>query len=121
MVSVCLTEPWDKDFLKMTTLQAMWSVIRVPAVIFKGVLRLCATFGMFVHVILAAASVVVRPYMFAASLVTRVFRACSNAWNWAISTAKKFVKMVILLVSVAILVLVMTYLYYVKPHINHER
>jgi hypothetical protein len=105
----------------MPILEAIWSVIRVPAMIFKGAVRICATFGMFVRVVATAASIVVMPYMFTASQVTRMFIACRRACKWATSTAKNLMKVVILLVSVAILVLVMTYPYYVTLHINHKR
>jgi hypothetical protein len=93
----------------MTVLEAMWSVIRVPVVIFKGVVRICATFGMFVRVISTAVSVVVTPYTFAAAQVTRAFIAFRSACKLAISKAKKLGKMSIVL-SLATLVLVVTYL-----------
>ena len=103
----------------MTILEAIWSVIRVPAVIFKGVVRVCAAFGVVVRVVSTATSVVFRPYMFAASLVTRMSIACRSGYNRAITKANKLMKMVIIL-SFAILVVVVTYLYYVQLHINRE-
>jgi hypothetical protein len=51
--------------------------------------------------------------------VTRMFIACCGAYNWAISKANKLMKMLIVL-SFVILVLVVTYVFYVKLHINHE-
>lgn len=107
-------------FVKMAILEAIRSLIRVSAAIFEGVARIYVIFGRFVHVISTAVSVVVTPYMFAASQLARMFSACRSAWNWTISKAKKFVKMLTVL-SLALLVFVVTYLYYVRLHIKHER
>lgn len=107
-------------FVKMAILEAMWSVIRVPAMVFSGVGRICATFGMVVRVTSAAVSVVFIPCTFAVSLVTTTMRACESARKWAISKANKLMKMLIVL-SMAILVVVVTCLCYVKFHIKYER
>ena len=103
----------------MTILDAIWSMMRVPAAICKSIVKICATVGMFFRVVSTAASVVLRPCTFAASQATRLFIACHSAYKWTISKANKLMKVLIIL-SFAILVFVVTYLYYVKLRINHE-
>jgi hypothetical protein len=106
----------------MTILEAIRSLIRVPATIYRGAGRVYNITGMLVRVTSSATSALVRPYEILATVATRTLIACRRACTWAISQRGKIVKMFIIFsfLSAATLVLFVACPYYANLYINHE-